>query len=145
MAVTTGTGGMRTARTTLTGAVSQLLASQPRGGLGGSRREGPPDGAGEDLAAGDADAADDDGLPNVPDGGTPDAGGCPAAACWAGPGELHEATASTVTAPAASTDIACPTGRCIVTSIAQALAAGPQPIGAVSSSWTLSGSRNGST
>ena len=128
MEVTTGTGGKVTARSTCTDAVIQRLASQPGGGLGGTCRERPDDGlgdvfaAGDVVAVGDPDSAGDPGGPA--DGGKPDApadAGVPDASRWpiSGTAELHAATASAAASTPAVTGIACPAGRCIVTSIAQ--------------------------
>lgn len=127
MEVTTGTGGKVTARSTCTDAVIQRLVSQPAGGLGGTCRDGPDDGpdvfaAGDVVAVGDPDSARDPGGPA--DGGKPDApadAGVPDASRWplSGTAELHAATASAAASTPAVTGIACPAGRCIVTSIAQ--------------------------
>ena len=160
IAVTTGTGGTATCRVTCTGAVRHGWLSQPGGGLGGS---GGPAG---DFAVGEADEAGvpggDDGPGAVRDVAGPDGDLTPGRATSAGLLAAHDVTQGTARRTAASNASEYARGRCIETSVAQAAVPGTplhggrtarpgpghggaetQAIGAVSSSWMLSGSRNG--
>lgn len=173
MAVMTGTGGTAKWRVTCTGAVCQGWSSQPAGGLGGSETGGglaagepgvpgaagvPGDVAG---AGGDADAGGDtDAAGDTDDAGDdPRPGGAAPAALLPAP---QAAVATAVARTAAINAVEYVLGRCIMTSVASQPRSrrsppwerpprpghggmGPQPIGAVSSSWMLSGSRKGRT